>query len=217
MLITTTAFFIAAATCNRDPAVTKLADPDVPKAYYQQLSGTRVATVAVTLDSSGAVTDARIYQSTGDATLDAAAVDAAKRSAYSPGASNCAPSGGTFAVQFSFVGETAAALDCPHPARVTRTVIVTPQPGTWPPFDALVAVEITIDADGQLVDARITQSSNNMALDQAAIASARASTYEPKTIAVPVRRQAGQASGGSSSVCRAVRAQYLFKVHYDHP
>lgn len=217
MLITTTAFLIAAAACNRDPAVTKLADPDVPKAYYQQLSGTRIATVAVTLDARGEVTDARIYQSTGDSTLDAAAVDAARRSTYSPGASNCAPAGGTFAVQFSFVGQTAPASGCPHPARVTRTVVVTPQAGAWPPFDALVAVEITIDADGQLVDARIAPSSNNMALDQAAIASARASTYEPKTVVVPVRRQAGQASESTSSVCRAVSSQYLFKVTYRHP
>jgi TonB family protein len=212
------AFLIAAASCSRDPAVLKLADPNVPKSYYQQLEGTRVASVAVTLDASGKVTDAHIYQSTGDATLDNAAVDAAKRSTYAAGQTDCKPSGGTFAVEFRFEGQKPGAVgtDCPHEARVVNVVVV--KPSYWPSMTGpvQVGIAITVDPNGELVDARIAKSSNTMVLDQAAIASARASSYEPKTIAVPVRRQAGAGQTTSGAfVCKAVSGRYFFKVTYD--
>jgi TonB family protein len=80
-----------------------------------------------------------------------------------------------------------------------------------------MAVEVTIGPDGRLVDARIAQSSRYMVLDQAALEAARESTYKPKTIAVPVRRQAGSgaASAREGVVCKAVTASYLFRVTFD--
>ncbi|HEY9179912.1 MAG TPA: TonB family protein [Candidatus Baltobacteraceae bacterium] len=213
------AFFIAAAaSCNRDPAIVKPAPTNVSKAYYAQLPGTRIATVAVTLDANGHVTDARIYQSTGDATLDAAAVDAAKRSTFSAAQTNCTPTAGTFAVEFTFVGEKPGpdALDCPHPARVVTATVVRPASWGYGSTEVQVAVEVTIGADGKLVEARIVKSSNNMAMDQAALASARDSTYEPKTIAVSSHRQAGTgpAAPADRVVCKAVEGTYLFRVTY---
>jgi periplasmic protein TonB len=43
-----------------------------------------------------------------------------------------------------------------------------------------VLVQVTIDAQGRLVDAKIYQSSNNAAIDQAALRAARQTTYAPR-------------------------------------
>lgn len=221
MMLTGLAFLLAAAgPCNRDPAIVKLADTNVPKAYYAQLSGTRVATVAVTLDASGKVTDAHIYESTGDATLDNAAVDAAKRSTFTAAETGCARSGSTFGVEFQFVGEKpgAAGLDCPHDATVIKAAVI--QPSYWPPIpgDVQVAVLLTIGPTGKLMSAKIAQSSNSMALDEAALASVRASTFAPKTVALPVRRQAGAGQSESDGfVCKPVSGDYLFRITYRRP
>jgi protein TonB len=61
-----------------------------------------------------------------------------------------------------------------------------------------VAVQVTIGPTGSLVDAKIAQSANNMALDQAALAAARQSTYAPKIVN-----------------CQAVQGDYLFRVTFD--
>jgi TonB family protein len=221
-MLTGLALLLAAQPCNSDPAVIKLADPNVSKAMYERISGTLVATVAVTLDAAGKVTDAKIYHSSGNSTLDDAAIDAAKRSTYSAGITNCAPSGGTFAVQFQFEGKHAVSADddCPRAARV----VTVSSPDAGPAIRAsglrrsiVVTVDLTIDRNGKLVEARIAQSSGNMALDQAALAAARQSTYEPQLEAVPVRRQAGDARSASDArvTCRAVTGKYLFKVTFE--
>lgn len=61
-----------------------------------------------------------------------------------------------------------------------------------------VAVEVTIGPSGNLMDAKIAQSSNNMAIDQAALSAARGSTYAPKIVN-----------------CQPVVGTYLFKVTFD--
>jgi TonB family protein len=52
--------------------------------------------IAVTLDDSGAVTDTRVWKSSGNAALDAAARDAADGSTYAPLVFACRPRGGTY-------------------------------------------------------------------------------------------------------------------------
>lgn len=219
-MLTGLAFLLAAAgSCNHDPSVVKLADTNVPAAYYKTLSGSRIAVVAVTLDAGGKVTAASIYQSSGSDVLDRSALDAAKRSTYTPGETNCLPSGGTFAVQLSFDGDIAPAKDkdCPHEARALTTTVPRPSQWPWTPSAVQVAVAVTIAPDGQLLEARIAQSSGNMAMDQAALTAARQSTYEPKTIAIPVRRQAGAGSQNTNDgvACKSVTGTYLFRVTFE--
>ena len=48
--------------------------------------------------------------------------------------------------------------------------------------DVSVLVQVTIDAQGRLIDARIAQSSHNLAIDQAALRAARLTTYEPRIV-----------------------------------
>jgi periplasmic protein TonB len=62
-----------------------------------------------------------------------------------------------------------------------------------------VAVTVTLSPTGALENASVSQSAGNMALDQAALAAARQSTYAPKIVN-----------------CEGVDgAQYLFKVTFD--
>lgn len=61
-----------------------------------------------------------------------------------------------------------------------------------------VTVQVTIGPSGNLVDAKIAQSGNNMAIDQAALSAARQSTYAPKIVN-----------------CQPVVGTYLFKVTFD--
>jgi protein TonB len=60
------------------------------------------------------------------------------------------------------------------------------------------AVEVTIGPTGNLVDAKIAQSANNMAMDQAALSAAKQSTYAPKIVN-----------------CQPVQGDYLFRVTFD--
>jgi len=61
-----------------------------------------------------------------------------------------------------------------------------------------VAVTVTIGPEGNLVDAKISQSAGNMSLDQAALAAARQSTYAPKIVN-----------------CQPTTGSYYFKVTFD--
>jgi protein TonB len=61
-----------------------------------------------------------------------------------------------------------------------------------------VAVTVTIGPDGNLIDAKVSQSAGNMSLDQAALAAARQSTYAPKIVN-----------------CQPTTGSYYFKVTFD--
>lgn len=205
--------------CDRDPSVVKQADPVLPKGYLSHVSGNVSAVVAVTLDQSGAVKGATIYKSSGDATMDSAAVAAAKQSTYAPGEANCKPAGGMFGVEISFAGDGPAAVsdtDCPRDARVAGVVSVAWPNGTrvYGSGGVTVTVDLDIAPDGSLESARIVQSSGNMALDQAALAAARQSTYLPKLVEVRRQAKAGESPAEAKS-CVAVKGKYLFRVTFD--
>jgi TonB family protein len=89
---------------GRDIAAAVTATPDPiaipPEARASKVSG--IAAVAVQLDAQGNVTKAGIAQSSGNAGLDAVAVQIAKAATYSPATSSCKPvaSSYTFTVNF---------------------------------------------------------------------------------------------------------------------
>jgi TonB family protein len=205
-MLTGLAFLVAqAANCSSDPAVVKLADPQLSKAYYQRLTGSvwPVAAVAVTIDARGNVTEVRVIQSTTDSVLDDAAVDAAKRSSYDAGADSCTPAGGTFILQYNFAN-IADRGKCPVDATATTTVMVIPPSTAWYHiYDRrYVSLAVTIGADGKYTTSRIVQSSGSDAMDRAAIESARESVYFPKAVR-------------HGDVCMPVSGTYLFRVTYD--
>jgi TonB family protein len=67
-----------------------------------QAHATGVVRIRVLLDDSGAVTDAAVFRSSGNASLDAAARDAALNSTYAAGTFACHPHGGTYLFDADF-------------------------------------------------------------------------------------------------------------------
>jgi TonB family protein len=92
----------------------------------------------------------------------------------------------------------------PHPAcsnpnepAHTLSVVAPEQPEDATNLPATAQIEVTLDAAGRVVDATIYHSTNEMALDRAALVAARKTTYSPATVdCVP--------TGGS----------YLFRVDF---
>jgi TonB family protein len=181
------AFLLAAAAqlpCDRDPAPIKMAQPVLPPGFHVPGNATGTATVAVTLDDAGKVTAVSIYKSSGNGVMDAAALEAARRSTFAPGAENCTPVGGTFAADFLF--------GAPEPAKPPCFRDVTVQNGVTPAYPASAAaagigetqvtVRVDVASDGSVRSSRIYKSSGNRALDDAALAAAAKSTYLPKIV-----------------------------------
>lgn len=87
---------------NTDPTVASTPDAAdlTPEARASKVSGT--AAVHVALDASGRVTDATVAQSSGNAGLDAAAVQMARNATYTPRYAGCKAVAGeyTFTVKF---------------------------------------------------------------------------------------------------------------------
>ena len=61
----------------------------------------------------------------------------------------------------------------------------------------VVYVQVTVNPDGSLTHAVITQSSNNSAIDQAALRAARASIYSPKIVG-----------------CQAMTGTFIFRADF---
>lgn len=74
--------------------------PDVPYGERMRLSGT--TGVKVTLDATGAVSDTRIYASSGSEILDRASLDAAWSQRFAPRIFRCAPIASAYLIRYSF-------------------------------------------------------------------------------------------------------------------
>ena len=93
-----------APSCDHPNAVvgiTNMVQPTYPKlAREQGISGT--ATIKVDVDENGGVTNAYVYRSAGDNSLDIAALNAARQSKYSPETFRCLPLSATFDFVMNF-------------------------------------------------------------------------------------------------------------------
>src|SRR5579884_364553 len=199
---------IVSAACTADPIVVHQVQPQAPKSVLDTVAGTREATVAVTLDASGKLTRAAIYRSSGYSALDAAALEAAMRSQYAPGKTNCGPSGGTFGVQFSFEGNARLVPGAQCPREVTLLRAVAPAVEQNPTNDVWeedARVAVTVLPDGSVWDAMLVHSSGNAQRDHAAVLAARTSTYKPKLIL-----------SADGRTCEAVTGTYYFRASFVH-
>jgi len=86
---------------NQDARAIDPVVPDTPEiAQEEGLTGT--ALIKVSLDAAGVVTDVSVYRSSGSGALDAAAEQAARRTAYRPQLENCEPVAGSYLFSANF-------------------------------------------------------------------------------------------------------------------
>lgn len=91
----------ACANPHVDATVTHAVEPEFPELARQQ-GAIGVTQVQVTLTETGAVSDAKVYKSSGNASLDRSAIAAAKESTYAPEVDNCVKQAGTYLFRAEF-------------------------------------------------------------------------------------------------------------------
>jgi TonB family protein len=147
------------------------------------------------------VTDATLEDSTGVSAIDDASAQAVRKWTFKPATTDCKAVAS--AVEYTVpIGEDAHTFA--DPCNHDTMVAVQAQP-EYPDAarnlrlgERAVSVRINVDGAGRVVYAGIIESSENMALDQAALMAARQSTYYPTVHA-----------------CTPVSGSYTFTVTYD--
>jgi TonB family protein len=92
------------STCSSrqsDATVVRLALANYPE-FARELGATGEVDVKVSLSTSGSVNNASIYHSSGNGSIDLAAIEAAKQSTYSSERIDCQPVSGAYLVHVSF-------------------------------------------------------------------------------------------------------------------
>lgn len=117
---------VGGTPCNHEASVTHAAAPIYPDPSIW-LRGAYVL-VQVSLDATGALSDASVVSSSGYDLFDGAALTAAQDSTYSPQVVNCKPTAGKYAFRVEFNSRTGPSNKMPVPRFA---------PGTdWSPADA---------------------------------------------------------------------------------
>ncbi|MEO6913881.1 MAG: TonB family protein [Candidatus Baltobacteraceae bacterium] len=86
----------------RDAVATNKVPPDYPEMAREQNLGVVTVLVKVTVGASGSLTNATVQQSSGNSSIDNAAVAAARASSYSPKIVNCLPVAGDYGFTAEF-------------------------------------------------------------------------------------------------------------------
>lgn len=171
---------IAAPSCSHPPLPAHIVG--IPA---QHQFGKRVrpyVTIVVQVDESGRVTDARIDDSSGDASYDAAGEHAIRSWTFAPAKAACKAVAGSAEYAVGEFRETTFDDPCEQYAEVLYQA----QPD-FPDFmihrvvgKATVATDLTIDPVGRVIDAQVTTSSGYPELDASALRAALQSGYFPK-------------------------------------
>jgi TonB family protein len=157
-------------------------------------------TVIVQVDANGKVTAAKVDDSSGNAEYDSAGVKAIERWAFTPAEKGCNAIDATAEYAVGTMPDRTFSDPC------NRDVVVVQQAQPEYPDAArnlglgqrTVSITLGIDPVGRLTKAAITSSSENMALDRAAMAAALQSNYFP-----------------AAHGCMPVAGSYTFKVTFD--
>jgi TonB family protein len=184
------------------PVMTNIVPAKVSADEQRALFPRRVTTVQVTIGADGKVTAAKVYQSSGLAFADEAAVAAARASSYQAATQDCHAIAQNVLFDevvrpdYALLAENCSIPD--KPATVLKEAKpIYPESARELRASGMAAVQVTIGPGGELAESRIARSAANMALDQAALDAARESIYAPKIVH-----------------CIPVKAEYLFKVTF---
>jgi len=182
-----------------DAALIQQVDPKLPAGA--QVNQAVPVIVQVTISPEGDVLGASIAQSSGNTELDQAVLNAAKASSYQPKVSNCNPTVGTYQFRWRFTPSNAAvqaANTCNRDGLVSNAARPAFPAGLHLEQPAATIVRVTIGTTGEVVDAKVEQSSGVPALDEAAVDAAKHSSFLPKMVS-----------------CKAVVASYTYKVVFN--
>lgn len=94
----------ACAVPNKDATMTNGVQPDTPE-IAKQAGATGTVNVEVTLSATGTVLSTSVYKSSGNSSLDQAAIAAAKQSGFAPALKDCLPVGGSYLFRADFEGQ----------------------------------------------------------------------------------------------------------------
>ena len=184
-----------------DVVILQRITPDVPANVA--IDHPTQGTAQVSVGPDGSVLGVKVVQSTGDALLDAAIVEAAKRSTYKPKEDNCSPIAGSYAFHASFAVPSPAPSSgpvdpCNHEGRVSTSAHAVLPSSVHVAQTTTALVRVTIDANGQLTGEKLAESTGSAVLDQSALDAAKHSVYAPKYVA-----------------CKPVAAEYVFRIVFD--
>ena len=186
----------------RNVTVAQHVDPTLPAGF--EVTQPTQTVVSVLVGPDGSVIGASVSQSSGDNVLDRAALQAAQATTYQPKIVDCTPAAGTYMYTWNF-GAAAApkgrdqspapANPCNHDGSISKSAdaVLPATTHFQQPLTALVRV--TIGTNGELIDAKIAQSTGNDTVDMSALDAAKHSTYAPKFVS-----------------CKAVVASYIYKI-----
>ncbi len=94
----------ACAVPNKDASTTRAVEPDYPDMARQQ-GAVGTVQVKVSLSATGSVLSTSVYKSSGNSSLDQAALSAARASSYAPETENCVPIAGNYIFRADFTGQ----------------------------------------------------------------------------------------------------------------
>ncbi len=200
------------ANCNQpdhEVEVVQAAPTEYPDSARDLGLGPVEVLVAVTIDANGSVVNATISHSSSNGAIDRMAVIAARKSTFEPKLVNCVATQGTYLLHAQFnpgsmgpafggIPQYQSAPTCPNAYReasVVNQAAPDPDLARRENVYSVVLLQVTIGPLGEVLSATIYKSSDNAAVDRAAIVAARQSTYAPKL-----------------DNCFPVKGDYLFRI-----
>ena len=156
------------------------------------------ATVIMTVDAKGRVTNTRIDDSSGDPSWDEQARAAAQQWTFVPASDGCKAVAGTAEYAVGTGPEVTFADPCEHAANVHAKITPElPKNSLASRLNGTTIIQIGLDQAGRVTAATFVQSAGSQLQDHAAYAAALTSTYTPAVQA-----------------CQPINGGYWFKVTY---
>lgn len=156
------------------------------------------ATIVMTVDANGRVTNTRIDDSSGDPSWDAQAQASARQWTFLPASDGCKAVPGTAEYAVGTGPDVTFADPCEHDAGVHAKVTPQlPKESLAEHLNGTTIVQIALDQVGRVTNASFVQSAGTIVQDHAAYSAALTSTYLPAVHA-----------------CQPIDGGYWFKIVY---
>ncbi len=193
--------------CNHAATASVIPALKFPDAAKGVVHGEVTVLVSLSLDDRGKVAQAVVTKSSGNASIDSEALRQVRNTTYAPKVVECKPVVSTYTYRVDFSSDAPGDAPTPVPPGVPCFRDVQTISVTQPEFPASAAatttrtvtvlVEVIVDEYGKVQSLRIKTSSGSLALDDAAMRAANATTYSPKIVN-----------------CKPVSGTYVFRADF---